>query len=95
MQQPVAEGIVDYHEPAAIWLLAQHDAEQGLGISILPSLVGGGSGVIQPLSPARSIITSPIWVLTHPDLAKSIRIKTVTTFLAGVLRDALDQRGNN
>ena len=63
-----------------------------MGIAILPSLVGNTSKAIQPLSPASSIITSPIWILTQPDLAKSMRIRAVTGFLTGVLRDALEKR---
>lgn len=82
---PIAFCCVDVQSQLAM-------AELGLGIVILPSLVGNSSTLVQPLSPTHSIIASSIWVLTHPDLAKSARIKTVTTFLADTLREALGQR---
>lgn len=64
-------------------------AEAGLGIAILPTLVGESTGPLMRVNDLAQEIPAPLWILTHPDLSRSARIRAVTGFLAAELRAAL------
>lgn len=63
-------------------------AEEGLGVAILPCIVGESSSRLSRVDPDRSRPAQDIWVLTHPDLRRSERVKTVSDFLVAALRAA-------
>lgn len=67
-------------------------AEQGLGIVIVPDIFGTASSKLQRLGTPGTIGGRSVWVLTHPDLHRSIRIKAVTGFLTTQLRAILVAR---
>lgn len=67
-------------------------AEQGLGIVIVPDIFGTASSKLQRLGTHSTIGGRSVWVLTHPDLHRSIRIKAVTGFLTTRLRAILVAR---
>jgi DNA-binding transcriptional LysR family regulator len=67
-------------------------AEEGLGIVIVPDIFGGASGELQRLGTVSTVGGRSVWVLTHPDLQRSIRIKAVTGFLTTQLRAILATR---
>jgi len=49
-------------------------AEVGLGLALLPSLLGDASDQLVPAGPPISEISTGLWILTHPDLARSARV---------------------
>ncbi|MEM9866024.1 MAG: substrate-binding domain-containing protein, partial [Myxococcota bacterium] len=60
--------------------------QAGVGAAILPrkhALLAG----LEPLSPVLEEFTTPVWVLTHRDLASSARVRAVTDHIYRVLRD--------
>ncbi|MEO6015025.1 MAG: LysR family transcriptional regulator [Devosia sp.] len=67
-------------------------AEQALGIVVIPNIFGGGSDKLQRLNDLTTAGGRSVWVLTHPDLHRSIRIKAVTAFLTSQLRAVLAER---
>ena len=77
---------VDVHGQVAL-------AEKDLGIAILPSLVGDKSKTLRRLFQNIYHPTNPIWVLTHPDLRRSFRVRTVSAFLIETLKGLLEERG--
>lgn len=64
-------------------------AEAGLGIALLSTHVGDGSSKLRRVVPGRAVALRKIWVLTHPDLRRSPRVRAVTGFLVEVLRSVL------
>lgn len=64
-------------------------AEAGLGIAFLSTQVGDGLPGLRRVVPDKVIALRKIWVLTHPDLRRSPRIRAVTGFLVEALRTAL------
>ena len=69
-------------------------AESGLGVAILPTIIGDNSKKLRRVIPAQTLAVRPVWVLTHPDLRKSIRVRTVSTFLVNELKFLLSERKN-
>ncbi|MDP8995955.1 MAG: LysR family transcriptional regulator [Pseudomonadota bacterium] len=67
-------------------------AENGLGIAILHNMVGDGSKILRRLFPKTYRPTNPIWVLSHPDLRRSFRVRTVSAFLIETLKGLLEER---
>jgi DNA-binding transcriptional LysR family regulator len=63
-------------------------AEQGIGIAVIPRIVGDRTK-LQRLHKDRTTTGSPVWVLTHANLQRSARIKTVTGFLSKTLKKQL------
>ncbi|MEM6496217.1 MAG: LysR family transcriptional regulator, partial [Pseudomonadota bacterium] len=66
----------------------QAAARQGLGLSMLPCLIGDSDpllvrAAVKPPIPARDI-----WILTHSDLSRMARIRAFTSFAEHVLREA-------
>jgi DNA-binding transcriptional LysR family regulator len=64
-------------------------AEAGLGIAFLATGVGDRLAKLRRVDPDKAISLRRVWVLTHPDLRKSARIRAVTGFLVDTLRFAL------
>ncbi|MEM7489512.1 MAG: LysR family transcriptional regulator [Pseudomonadota bacterium] len=63
-------------------------ARAGLGVALLPCLIGDvAPGLVRatdrPPRPSRDI-----WILTHPDLRHTARVRAAMEFLEGVLRRA-------
>lgn len=92
-----------FRRRAAALDLAEHDigfvcpdlhgqvalAEQGLGIAILPHIVGDKSAGLQRITPHKSVATTHVWVLLHENLRHSARIRAAADFLKHQLRQAL------
>lgn len=64
-------------------------AENGVGAVILPCIVGDSSEFLKRASGSDPIPTLPIWIVAHSDLAKTAKVKAVTTFLVKTLRSYL------
>ena len=60
----------------------------GLGIGVLPVFAAAGEPELLPVSAAIDELTTPLWILTHPDLRRTARIQA---FMQGV-GDAVAQK---
>lgn len=60
----------------------------GLGLAILPSFLGDGDpGLTRVCAPPAALDTG-LWLLTHPDLRRTARIRALVDMLYDHLRDA-------
>jgi DNA-binding transcriptional LysR family regulator len=64
-------------------------AANGAGIAILPCLVGDAEANLRRVSPGKTMAAQAVWVLTHPDLRGSARVRAVSSFLVEILKAAL------
>lgn len=70
--------------------------EAGLGIGHLPCFVGDARRGLQRLAAPEPAFGSILWILTHPDLRGSPRVRAMLDFLGPAivpLRDLLEGRG--
>jgi DNA-binding transcriptional LysR family regulator len=58
------------HFPSALALL-----RTGIGVALLPDIVAAGEPKLVSLSAPIDELEFPLWVLTHPDLRKSARVR--------------------
>jgi DNA-binding transcriptional LysR family regulator len=62
----------------------------GLGIALLPTFVERGSPDLVPLTAVINELTTPLWMLTHPDLKRAMRVQIMMRSfgpaLAGMLK---------
>ena len=49
-------------------------AEAGIGLALLPRILGDDSDILQPVDFDTDELTIGLWVLTHPDLVRSARV---------------------
>ena len=75
----IATTCIDIHGQVAL-------AEAGLGIALFSTVVGDQSKILRRLKPDKTIQGLPVWVLTHPDLRKSLRVRTVSDFLVSEMK---------
>jgi DNA-binding transcriptional LysR family regulator len=67
-------------------MLAIHGAVRaGLGIALLPCFMGDPDPAIERVQGTMAELSTPLWVLTHSDLRRVARIRTVLDFFAGAL----------
>jgi DNA-binding transcriptional LysR family regulator len=60
----------------------------GLGVGVLPTFVAASEPELQPVSAAIDDLSTPLWVLTHPDLRRTARIQAFMQVLGdAVARD--------
>ena len=57
--------------------------EAGIGIGHLPCLIGDSSPALRRLSPPNPDFAADLWLLTHPDLRHSPRVRVFLDFVAG------------
>jgi DNA-binding transcriptional LysR family regulator len=57
-------------------------AEAGIGISFLPCFIGDQSHKLTRLLRAPMLFDASLWLLTHPDLKNSARIRAFVDFMA-------------
>jgi DNA-binding transcriptional LysR family regulator len=71
-------------------------ARSGLGMAFLPCMMGDLEPDLQRVPDARPVPHSSLWVLTHPDLRDSVRLRRFREFLYDVVsdkRDLIEGRG--
>jgi DNA-binding transcriptional LysR family regulator len=76
-------------------LAACAGARAGLGVAALPCYLGDAEAGLQRLSPPPEELSVPLWLLTHPDLRRVARVRTVLDFLGQRLaqrRDLIEGR---
>ena len=60
-------------------------AEAGIGLALLPCLLGDGSSQLTRLSVDTSELTTSLWALAHPDLVRSARVHAFIEHLSEAL----------
>ncbi len=65
-------------------------AKRGLGMALLPCMMGDNEPELKRVPGARPVPHSSLWVLTHPDLRDSVRLRRFREYLYDVVSDKLD-----
>eukprot|EP00439_Symbiodinium_sp_Y106_P089322 s1_g1858.t1 len=60
----------------------QEAARADLGMALLPCWIGDRDPKLRRVPPGRVGLLSQAWILTHPDLRSSARVRTLVSFLA-------------
>lgn len=66
-------------------------AAEGLGLALLPCLLGGRENRLVRRDPGPPVATTPVWVATHADLSEVPRIRATQEFLVAALAEAGDE----
>jgi len=54
---------------------------QGMGVGLLPCFLGAAQQDLQRLGEPLPELASELWVLTHPDLRQTARVRALMTFI--------------
>ncbi len=65
-------------------------AKAGLGMALLPCISGDASPVLRRVPGSNTVVPREGWILTHPDLRTSARVRTVMTFLIDIINREID-----
>jgi DNA-binding transcriptional LysR family regulator len=65
--------------------IVHHAARAGLGLAVLPRFLGDGDAALERLAGGADIVRD-VWLLIHPDLRRSPRIRIVTEALVALVR---------
>lgn len=65
-------------------------AVAGFGMASLPCILGDTTAGLVRVPNTGPLSARPVWVLTHPDLKTSVRIRTFTRFLVAALNEQRD-----
>ncbi len=65
-----------------------HGARGGHGIAALPHFLGAGDPALAPVAAAPCPTLRPIWLVMHPDVRRSPRVRTVADALLSVFSEA-------
>jgi DNA-binding transcriptional LysR family regulator len=60
----------------------------GLGLAVLPSFLGDLEVGLARIMPPQEELVSDLWLLTHPDLRRSARVRVFLDYLFGALKAA-------
>ena len=63
-------------------------AEEGVGLALLPCFLGDQSNRLQRFDEIPAELTTGLWLLTHPDLARSARVNAFIEHFANVVTAA-------
>jgi len=61
-------------------------ARNGLGLALLPCFLGDSDDRLQRVTPPLDDLNTELWLLTHPDLQRTARIRALLDFLFDSLR---------
>ncbi|CAI1784524.1 LysR family transcriptional regulator [Serratia ficaria] len=65
----------------------QQAARSGLGAAVLPTFVADGDPDLQPLPTPIAAPTRELWLVTYPDLARTVAVRAVMNFLTDALAE--------
>ena len=68
------------------WLSQLAAAKAGLGLAALPCSLGDAEAALVRVLAPEPGIASELWLLTHPELRRSARVRAFMDFLAAGLR---------
>ncbi len=60
-------------------------AEAGLGVAALPCYLGDASPKLKRIHPPIAAMDTALWILTHPDLRNTARVRVFMQFASGAL----------
>jgi DNA-binding transcriptional LysR family regulator len=60
-------------------------AEAGMGLALLPGFLGDASQTLVKLDAPTRELTTGLWILTHPDLARSARVNAFIEHFSAAL----------
>ncbi|MDQ8726411.1 LysR family transcriptional regulator [Bradyrhizobium sp. LHD-71] len=60
-------------------------ARAGMGVAALPCYLGDADPALRRIHPPLMAMEASLWLLTHPDLRRVARVRTVLDFVAGHL----------
>jgi DNA-binding transcriptional LysR family regulator len=60
-------------------------AESGMGLALLPGFLGDASQTLLRLEAPTRELTTGLWILTHPDLARSARVHAFVDHFSAAL----------
>lgn len=64
-----------------------HAARTGLGIAALPHFLAAGDNALAPLPAAGRPAARPLWLVMHPDVKRSPRVRMVADVLIALVSD--------
>jgi len=70
------------------FLILRNACKAGMGVTCLPSYLG--EGLVRIDSAPENTFTD-LWLLTHPELRKSAKVRAVLDWMARVVRDAMEK----
>jgi DNA-binding transcriptional LysR family regulator len=68
------------------WLAQLAAARAGLGLAALPCFLADSEPALRRVLPRQPALTSELWLLTHPDLRRTARVRAFMDHLAASLR---------
>jgi DNA-binding transcriptional LysR family regulator len=68
------------------WLAQLAAARAGLGLAVLPCFLADPEPALQRALPPEPGLASELWLLTHPDLRRTARVRAFMDRLAASLR---------
>ena len=60
-------------------------ARAGIGLAVLPCFYADPDLILRRLTPPIEALTGELWLLTHPDLRRTGRIRAFLDFMAGAI----------
>jgi DNA-binding transcriptional LysR family regulator len=70
------------------FLILRNACKAGMGVTCMPTYLG--NGLVRIDSAPENTFTD-LWLLTHPELRKSARVRAVLDWMARVVRDAMEK----
>jgi DNA-binding transcriptional LysR family regulator len=68
------------------WLAQLAAARAGLGLAALPCFLADSEPALRRVLPLQPALASELWLLTHPDLRRTARVRAFIDHLAACLR---------
>ncbi len=84
---PEARWLVDTIRPSNVilrtnaWRNMREAARDGLGLCVLPCFMGDADGELMRASGQEPVITRELWLLVHPELRNTLRVRAVLDWL--------------
>ena len=73
-------------------LVAYHAVREGMGVCFLPCALGDRDQTLRRVDPGLLLPGLPIWILTHPDLRDTARVRAFMQFMVQAMSRTRDLR---
>ncbi len=84
IERHIAPERIVYRSNSMLHLLAACRA--GVGVALLPCFLADPESALRRLAPPDRALTTDLWLLTHPDLRRSARVRALLDFLFEALK---------